>query len=145
MSSCSVLVKKLDPEATIPTRATDGSAGWDLYSLKDYSMEQHQIVETGIALDIPQGFVGMVFVRSGLGFKKKITISNSCGIIDSDYRGEVKVALSDLKKEFEVEEIKKGDRVAQILFIELPSTTLIVSDKLTETKRGDGGFGSSGR
>lgn len=145
MSSITVLIKKLSPDAIIPTRATPGSAGFDLYAIRDYEMNEHEIIETGIAMDIPPGFVGLVFARSGKAFKKKVTLSNSVGVVDSDYRGEVKVALSDLKKETQVEEIKKGDKIAQILFMELPYVGLQEVPELGETKRGEGGFGSSGR
>ncbi len=145
MNSVTVLVKKLDPEAKMPTKATPGSAGYDLYALEDTVVNGHAIVRTGLAMDIPEGYVGKLFARSGNAFKYKLTLSNSTGIIDSDYRQEIKILITDLRQgEHEPHTYLKGDKIAQIIVEENPTVYFQEVKKLSETER-DGGFGSSGR
>ena len=142
-------VKKLCEDAIIPTRSNPTDAGWDLYSTERFSMPFRKpiLVPTGIALAIPEGYVGLIWPRSGLAVKRGVDVY--AGVIDSGYRGEIKVCLwSDsidpkwgCSKAFE---IMKGDRIAQIIFQKVEDFDLIEVDKLDGTVRGSGGFGSSG-
>jgi len=139
-------VKKLSPEAILPTKATDCAAGWDLYALhyKDFShLQASQIImiQTGIALEIPLGYFGMIAPRSSLA--KELTQYNSPGIIDSDYRGEILVGLRLM--EYTDYTIKKGDRIAQLLILPVPEIELEEVEELSETVRGTKGFGSTGK
>ena len=137
-------VKKLNPEAVFPVRATEGSAGYDLTSVESHIIlpGHRAVVSTGLALEIPTSFYGRVAPRSGLAVKNGIQVG--AGVIDEDYRGEVKVVLfnHDLHKTFE---IKPGYRIAQLVLerIGCPPVEEIVDD-LQGTVRGDGGFGSTG-
>lgn len=140
-----IKVKKLHHNAIIPTKATEGSAGWDLYALEDFTIYDHstKLVKTGIALDIPMGWEAQVRSRSShasLG----VTVANSPGTIDSDYTGEICVIMhnaSVMHKHFEA-----GDRIAQIVFKRVPQVVLEEVDEIVKkTQRGDGGFGSTGR
>ena len=138
-----IKVKLLNKSAKVPTKATEGSAGYDIYSTVDALIipGTSAKINTGIALQIPTGNVGLLTHRSSLGFRLD-TIS-SFGIIDSDYRGEVKVKLLNLGSDGV--QIKKGDRVAQLVVVPIWSQqNLIVTDELSETQRGEGGFGSTG-
>lgn len=146
------LVKKLHAEAMIPARATEGSACFDLHALLEEDqhgekplviMPGHQaIIRTGLAFEIQPGSVLLVYSRSGHGFKNGVRLSNATGVIDSDYRGEVKVALhNDGKARFTV---RHGDRIAQGMFLDLPYVQLAVVDELSSTERGTGGLGSTG-
>lgn len=137
--------KKLNPKAIAPTRATDGAAAFDLYTI-DEGMVQTEgvtVFDTGIAIEIPKGHVGLVFGRSGLAFKSSVQLCNAVGVIDEDYRGPIKVGLVKHDKEAFFH-IKKGDRIAQIMFLKLPNITFTETNNLTETKRAAGGFGSTG-
>lgn len=137
-------VKKLVHEAVLPSRATDGSAGYDLTAVEPHIIlpGHRAIVSTGLALEIPKGTYGRVAPRSGLAVKSGIQVG--AGVVDSDYRGEVKVVLfnHDLHNTFE---IKPGYRIAQLVLekIECPPVEEIV-EELQDTQRGDGGFGSTG-
>ena len=137
-------VKKVEPNAIIPTRANQSDAGWDLYSLTNRSLapQQRAMYRTGIALQIPEGYVGLVWPRSGLSVKSGVDVL--AGVIDSGYRGEVQVCLLNTSHEDWVE-IKEGDRIAQILFQEVPEFQLQQVDVLQNSYRGVGGFGSSGK
>jgi dUTP pyrophosphatase len=135
------------------TKATQSSAGWDLRAKENYTIHvgETTLVETGIFLEIPEGFVGKIYSRSGLSTKFGVVLVNGCGIVDEDYRGEIKVALT-LLKGYQLRpptyDIKKYDRVAQILFEKVESTNIdyVKSyDELCKTERGVGGFGSSGK
>tara|TARA_R110000824_G_C15222850_1_gene677706 strand:- start:3852 stop:4361 length:510 start_codon:yes stop_codon:yes gene_type:complete len=142
-------VKKLCEDAIIPTRSNPTDAGWDLYSTERLTMPFRQpvLVSTGIALAIPEGYVGLIWPRSGLSVKRGIDIY--AGVIDSGYRGEIKVCLWSnsidpnwgCAKAFE---IMKGDRIAQIIFQKVEPFKLIETQELDDTDRGDGSFGSSG-
>ena len=137
-------VKKIESNATIPTRANQLDAGWDLYSLTNRSLapQQRAMYRTGIALQIPEGFVGLVWPRSGLSVKSGIDVL--AGVIDSGYRGEIQVCLLNTSDQDWVE-IKEGDRIAQILFQEVPEFQLQEVDVLQNSDRGQGGFGRSGK
>ena len=138
-----IRVKTLDDKAEIPTQSNPFDAGWDLYASEDSRIEpsQRALIKTGISLEIPRGFVGLIWPRSGLAVKSGIDVF--AGVVDAGYRGEVGVCLFN-SSESSVE-IKQGDRVAQVLFQEVPSFILQKSEHLQSTGRGDGGFGSSGK
>lgn len=128
-----------------PSYAHEGDAGIDLRSSIDCVIPPHErmVVSTGVAFAIPNGYAGLVIPRSGLAAKHGISIVNAPGLIDSSYRGEIKVILVNLdtNKPFE---IKKGDRIAQIMFVPYAQGHLILCDSLDNTTRGVQGFGSSG-
>ncbi len=152
-------IKKLTSTAIIPTRATEFAAGFDLYADtikpvvsysaskgKDrdcYEITTNLIVHTGIAMEIPHGYVGLIFARSGLACKNGLRPANCVGVIDEDYRGEIIVNLACDKQPL-TKQIDQGDRVAQIVFVKYEPFVMEVVDELTDTKRGSGGFGSTG-
>lgn len=140
-----VLFKKLHPDAVIPQYKTAGSAGADMYSVEDVDIEPGEVraVRLGFAVAIPQGYEIQVRPRSGLALEHNITVMNSPGTVDSDYRGEMKVILANLGDiDFLV---RKGDRIAQCVIAAVPTARFCEVDKLDETSRGSGGFGSTGR
>lgn len=126
-----------------PEYKTKGAAGADLKSVLHITLApgSNYMISTGVSLAIPEGFVGLIFPRSGLA-TKGITLKNSVGVIDSDYRGEIMVSL--VNNSYETVEINKGDRIAQIVFLPVTQFPFISVDKLPETTRGTGGFGSTG-
>ncbi len=132
--------------ATLPTRAHEGDAGLDLYASEPAHIgpgERWQI-GTGIAVEIPDGHAGLVLPRSGLARKHGISVVNSPGLIDSGYRGEVKVLLlnNDPAEGFRVE---PGDRIAQLVVVPVVVAEPVAAESLSDSARGEGGFGSSGR
>ena len=138
-------VKRLDHGLPLPSRATPGSSGYDVFSRIDTVLEPGEFkgIPTGIALEIPEGYEVQVRPRSGLALKHGIGILNSPGTIDSDYRGEVVVILFNFsRKPFE---IKRGDRIAQIVPLKIPACEIVETDELSSTDRGEGGFGSTGK
>ena len=142
-----VKIKKLSSQATIPTYVTEFSAGADLYACIENPVIIHpnetQFIHTGIALEIPVGLVGLVYARSGMACKKGIAPANKVGVIDSDYRGEIMVALYNHSNESL--EISHGDRIAQLVLTPYITASFIEADILEDSKRGEGGFGSTGR
>jgi dUTP pyrophosphatase len=138
--------KRLSGAATIPTRAHDGDAGLDLYAAESARLApgERASVGTGIAVAIPAGHAGLVVPRSGLAARHGIAVVNAPGLIDSGYRGEVRVLLlnTDTAEPFE---IVPGDRIAQLVIAPVASPDLLELDDLDQTARGAGGFGSSGR
>ncbi len=138
-------IAKLHNDAKTPIRATEGSAGYDLYSLDGYVLfpGETKLFRTGIAMEIPDGYFGGIFARSSLA-SQGIRPANCVGVVDSDYRGEIMVPLYN-DGEFR-KRIEKGDKIAQMIFI--PYKTFEMEEvnkaKLTETVRGEGGFGSTG-
>lgn len=144
-------VKKLHPDAIIPTYATDGSACFDLYATEtkgsiDSSVGKFYpsvVVNTGLSFEIPAGYQMLVFSRSGHGFNCNVRLANCVGVVDSDYRGEVKVKLT--ADEDGYLQIKKGDRIAQAQLMPVHRVTFQEVSELTETERGAGGFGSTGK
>lgn len=145
MENVTVPVKRLDDSLDLPEYAYEGDAGLDLRSAEDAILKpfERRMLSCGIAIAIPAGYAGFVLPRSGLAAKHGISIVNAPGLIDSNYRGEIKVILVNLDSE-QVFEIKKGDRIAQLVILKTPSVHLAESDDLNETVRGEGGFGSSG-
>lgn len=138
-----IKVKKLNPDAQLPIYATPGSACFDLHStvygliprLGSYSFG------TGLAFEIPKDHVMLVFSRSGDGFKHGVRLSNCVGVIDSDYRGEVKVKL---RADEELKIVCKGDRIAQGIVLPIPLVMFEEAEELSDTDRGENGFGSTG-
>lgn len=137
---------RLSDEAREPTRAHDGDAGYDLYAVESATLGpgERASVGTGIAVAIPDGWAGLVLPRSGLAARHGITLPNAPGLIDSGYRGEVRVLLlnTDPQESFDV---APGDRIAQLLLVRHEVPELAEVESLDETVRGVGGFGSSGR
>ena len=140
-------MKKVRPGAQLPQRQTAGSAGVDLCAC----IQEPVVLEpgdsalfpTGLAAEIPQGHVGLIFTRSGLGVKHGVAVSNGVGVIDSDYRGELHVGLRNHSREAYA--IQPGERVAQLVILPVCLPELAEVEELSETARGQGGFGSTGR
>ncbi len=143
-----IKVKKLTDTAIVPTKSRKTDAGYDLYADEDKAIypEETKLISTGIAFAIPDGYAGLIWDRSGLGSKG---IHRHAGVVDSSYRGEVKVCLSNsLSGHHSAENIyfiSKGDRIAQILFQKVPHFDLVETEELDDTDRGSSGFGSSGK
>lgn len=137
-----VEVKKLYESANIPTKGHPSDAGWDLYANEDIELwpEETKLISTGIAMSLPKGFVGLIWDRSSMGVKG---IHRHAGVIDSSYRGEVKVCLHNTTSG--LYKIKTGDRIAQLLIQEIPTFRLHEVKELDSTDRGSGGFGSTGK
>ncbi|HWF52340.1 MAG TPA: dUTP diphosphatase [Solirubrobacteraceae bacterium] len=142
----SLRVRRLDPAARVPTRAHAGDAGLDLYALAGVALGpgERASVGTGIAVEIPEGRAGLVLPRSGLAQRHGIALVNAPGLIDSGYRGEVRVLLlnTDRSERFE---FLPGDRIAQLVLVAIEAPEVVVADELELSERGAGGFGSSGR
>lgn len=146
-------IKKMRDTAILPTRAHEDDAGYDLYaSASEYGYVSGIIgipplssvkIYTGVAFQIPKGYVGLVFARSGLGINKGLTPRNCVGVIDSNYRGEIMVSLHN-DNEKETKEVAIGDRIAQIVVVPYLKYDMHVVDELDETDRGEEGLGSSG-
>lgn len=138
-------IKKLDEKAVIPTYGTIDSAGADLYALLDSPLDinpgESKMISTGLAMAIPKGYVGLIYARSSLGTKKGLAPANKVGVIDSDYRGEVKVCLYNHSSE--IQTINPNERIAQIVFTPFMQVNFLETDELTDTDRGTGGFGST--
>ncbi len=138
--------KKLAPAAIIPKYSSDEAAGADIHACQGEKIviNPHEtvLIHTQIALEMPKGIVGLVFARSGLATKKGIAPANKVGVIDSDYRGEIMVPLHNHSNE--VVSFDDGDRIAQIIFMPYLTASFEETDILNETKRADGGFGSTG-
>ena len=138
-------LKRLDPDLPIPQRAHRGDAGVDLYSAHDLTVGpgERVLVSTGVAIALPLGTVGLIHPRSGLAAKHGLTIVNTPGTIDADYRGELKVCLLNTDKDTPFE-VTRGMRIAQLVVqrVELPD--FIEVDDLDKTVRGSGGYGSTG-
>lgn len=141
-----VLIKRLDESVDIPSYASAGDAGADLQSTENVTLApgERRLVSTGIAIAMQPGFVGLIHPRSGLAAKHGITVVNAPGTIDAGYRGEIKVCLLNTDSD-NAYEIKKGDRIAQIVFQRFTTADFIEVKELPSTMRGDGGFGSSGK
>lgn len=140
-----VKIKRLDPELPLPRFAHPGDAGVDLFSRVDVSLApgERQAIPTGIAISLPSGWAAFVQPRSGLAANHGITIVNTPGLIDSGYRGEIKVILlnTDREKNFQ---IKRGDKIAQMVVQQVAEIEWEEVDELDSTSRGAGGFGSTG-
>ena len=139
-----VNVRKTDANAIIPTYGSAEAAGADLYALAASVVRSGEttVVHTGITMEIPKGYVGLICARSGLATKKGLAPANKVGVIDSDYRGEIMVALHNHSAEDR--EIAAGERIAQLLLVPYLTAEFNEADSLSETERGEGGFGSTG-
>jgi dUTP pyrophosphatase len=138
-------VQRLDPRATLPTRAYPGDAGLDLYALDGCTLApgERAAVRTGIAVAIPEGHAGLVLPRSGLARKHGIALVNAPGLIDAGYRGELQVLLLNTDRADAVE-LQAGDRIAQLVIVATPTPAVEEVEVLDGSERGAGGFGSSG-
>jgi dUTP pyrophosphatase len=141
----SLRVRRLDARAKLPTRAHPGDAGLDLHALEGTVLwpGDRAQVRTGIAVEIPDGQAGLVLPRSGLAARHGIALVNAPGLIDAGYRGELQVLLLNTDRH-EAFELKEGDRIAQLVLVEVSTPVLIEVEELTGSQRGAGGFGSTG-
>ncbi|WP_291313809.1 dUTP diphosphatase [Corynebacterium sp. UBA2622] len=140
-----VPLKRLDPGLPLPRRAHAGDAGVDLYSTEDIELApgQRALVATGIAVALPMGTVGLIHPRSGLAAKHGLSIVNTPGTIDAQYRGELKVCLLNTDRETPIA-ITRGMRIAQLVVQKVELVDFVEVDELDETERGAGGYGSTG-
>lgn len=143
----SIRVRKLDEKAILPTYGSVEAAGADLYACLDTPVTvapgENAWIPTGLAMEIPRGCAGLIYARSGLACKKGLAPANKVGVIDSDYRGPVTVVLHNHGKESQV--IAHGDRIAQMVITPVLTPAYVETDDLTDTDRGLGGFGSTGK
>ncbi len=137
---------KLDSRAVVPTYGTEFSAGADLYSVSDnpviINSGETVLIHTGLAMEIPEGFGGFIFARSGLATKKGLAPANKVGVIDADYRGEIMVALHNHSDK--TVDVASGERIAQLVILPYAAAEFVECEKLCDTVRGSGGFGSTG-
>lgn len=139
-----VAIQKLDPRAAVPSYGSDYSAGADLYALEETVIKpgQTMLVRTGLAMEIPVGYGGFIYARSGLATKQGLAPANKVGVIDADYRGEIMVAL--LNHSNELRTVGAGERIAQLVIAPFLKAEFEVYHTLSDTARGSGGFGSTG-
>ena len=142
-----VNIKKLNEKAVLPTYGSEYAAGADLYACNEEKIviKPHEtvLIKTGIALEIPEGYAGLIYARSGLATKRGLAPANKVGVIDSDYRGEIMVALHNHTNE--VKEIDAYERIAQLVVTPYIKAIFNEVDELNDTIRGTGGFGSTGK
>ena len=146
MEKITVNFKKLNENAVTPTFGSEYAAGADLYSAEEelvINPGETKFIGTGIATEIPVGTVGLIYARSGLACKKGLAPANKVGVIDSDYRGEIKVALHN--HGLTPQTVLKGERVAQMVITPYFAVNYVEKEELNETVRGEGGFGSTGK
>ena len=140
-------IKKLKEIAVTPTYGSEFSAGADLYACMENKVVlqpgETKIIHTGIAMEVPMGYAGLIYARSGLATKKGLAPANKVGVVDSDYRGEVMVALHN--HSIKAAEIEPGERIAQMVITPYLKGLYQEVENLEETKRGEGGFGSTGK
>jgi dUTP pyrophosphatase len=141
-----VKIKKLHDDAVVPKYQTEGASGFDMHSIKEYTVYAGQVllVDTGIAFEIPSGYELQVRPRSGLSFKTPLRVANSPGTVDSDFRDSVKVIIEN-RSDNESYTIKKGERIAQGIICPVVQAQFVDTDTLSDTNRGIGGFGSTGK
>jgi len=141
-----ILVQRLDASVPMPSRAHPGDAGLDLHAAEDVTLKpgERASVPTGIAVAIPEGCAGFVVPRSGLAAKHGVGVVNAPGLIDSGYRGEIRVLLVNLDQN-EAFELRRGERIAQLVIQRVEEATLREVGELPPSARGEGGFGSTGR
>lgn len=142
-----VKIKKLDEKAIVPTYGTEYSAGADLYAILDSDLtilpHETTLVHTGLAVEIPEGYAGLIYARSGLASKRSLAPANKVGVIDADYRGEVMVALHNHSDKPQT--ISSGERIAQLVIAPFLKAEFELAEELSDTTRGAGGFGSTGK
>ena len=141
-----IRVKKLDERAKLPTYGSEYAAGADLYALIDGEVTigsgETAFIRTGVAVELPLGTVGLIYARSGMACKKGLAPANKVGVVDCDYRGEVMVALHNHSSEPKT--VMDGERIAQFMIAPYYTATFTESEELSDTVRGEGGFGSTG-
>jgi dUTP pyrophosphatase len=141
-----IRIKKLNEKAVVPTYGSEYSAGADLYALLDEAIEikSHQtvFVHTGISVEIPEGYCGLIFARSSMGAKRGLAPANKVGVIDADYRGEIMVALHNHSEITAT--VEPAERIAQLAIVPFLKAEFEEADQLSDTLRGAGGFGSTG-
>ena len=139
-------IKLLNENAKLPVRATDGSVGFDIAACIDEIVciepGETKMIGSGFAISLPTGYAAFIYTRSSLGSKFGIVPANCVGVIDSDYRGEIRVVLRNFSTKPFI--VKDGDRIAQMVITRCETPKLVICQELDETKRGDGGFGSTG-
>lgn len=159
LSLSKIKIKLIRSSSKVPSYGSEGAAGADLYADIDFNMyipsNETMFIGTGVAMEIPPGYAGLVFARSGMACKQGLALANSVALIDSDYRGEIKVALKNFDTYDESEMTKEdfiarhtispGERIAQIMIVPFISPGFEIVDKLSETLRGNNGFGSTGK
>lgn len=147
MLSAKIKIKKLTDTAKTPTRGSEHAAGYDLYAdvKEDVQIKPHETVKigTGLAMEVPDGYFGEIFARSGLASKEGLRPANCVGVCDSDYRGEYIVAIHNDSEETRT--ITAGERIAQLVVMQYLPVTFDEVAELTDTNRGEGGFGSTGK
>lgn len=137
-------VKRLDRKAELPIYATPGAACFDICTISTTPLlSGHQrVYDTGLAVEVPTGYVLLIYSRSGMGFNKGVRLANAVGVLDSDYRGELKVCLRNDGKE--IANIRAGDRIAQGMLVKIDQWAIEEVEELSDTQRGAGGMGSTG-
>lgn len=140
-----IRVKKLDENALLPTYGTSFAAGADLYALTAETIApgETKLIHTGIAMEIPEGYGGFLYARSGLATKRGLAPANKVGVIDADYRGEIMVAMYN--QSASVQTLDAGERIAQLVIAPFLHAEFEESETLCDTQRGTGGFGSTGK
>lgn len=142
-----VNVKRLNPKAQLPTYGSPYAAGADLYACLEEPVQilpgETVLIGTGLAMEIPQGYAGLIYARSGLATKQGLAPANKVGVVDADYRGEIKVALHNHSQELRT--VCHADRIAQLVIAPFLQAQFCPQDQLTDTARSDGGFGSTGK
>ena len=145
MSMLDVKITRVSEDAVVPSYAYEADAGLDLSANCDMVLQPHEraLIPTGLAIAIPEGYAGFVMPRSGLALREGLSMANTPGLIDSHYRGELKICAVNLDAHEDIH-IERGERIAQLVIQKVPVVTLVEVDQLDETDRGTGGFGSSG-
>ena len=140
-----VKIKKLSPDAILPAYGSSDAAGADLCSTETVTVAPREtvLIHTGLSMELPKGYGGFIFARSGLASKRGLAPANKVGVVDADYRGEVMVALYN--QSAAPQTVEKGERIAQLVLLPAPQAAFIEAEELETTVRADGGFGSTGR
>lgn len=142
-----ILVKKLDDRAVLPAYGSEYAAGADLYAVTDgeviFRAGETKMIRTGLAMEIPEGYAGLIYARSGLASKRGLAPANKVGVVDADYRGEIMVALHNHSDR--EQRIEAGERIAQLVIAPFLKATYEEASDLSSTVRGSGGFGSTGK
>ena len=142
-----IAVKKLDERAVLPAYGSEFAAGADLYAVLDGELTiaagETKLIKTGLAMEIPEGYAGFIYARSGLASKRGLAPANKVGVVDADYRGEIMVALHNHSTQPQT--VAAGERIAQLVIAPFLKADFVLAEELGETVRGEGGFGSTGR
>lgn len=142
MDKLKIKFKKMNPNAVMPRMGTNGAAGFDLTAVSLKTTETTLKYDTGIAVEIPPGYVGLVFPRSSV-CKTGLSLANGVGVIDSDFRGSISLVF--YKGAELIEAYSYGDRIGQLLIVPIPEVEFVEAEELSETERGAGGYGSTGK